>query len=83
MNAEGAGRCDCETTLNIIFSILAVGKSTQILGESKCHTYPQEGQEEEPRELQIGQLHHSHWEGDGTANPGNHFQAHEGEENHR
>ncbi|KAK4806805.1 LOW QUALITY PROTEIN: hypothetical protein QYF61_005601, partial [Mycteria americana] len=42
--------------------------------------YLQEGQEGGPRELQTGQPHLHSWEGDGAANPGNHFQAHKGPE---
>ena len=43
----------------------------------------EEGQEGGPRELQASQPHLDPWEDGGAANPGNHFQAHEGQERHQ
>lgn len=40
-----------------------------------CQSCLQKGQEGESRELQAHQPHLDPWKGDGTANPGNHFQT--------
>jgi len=55
---------------------MVTGRSAQRLEDSKCHSCLQEGQEEALGELQVGQCHLSPWDGGGTANPGNLFQAH-------
>lgn len=39
--------------------------------------------QEGPREQQARQSLLNPWEGSGAANPGNHFEAHLGEENHQ
>ena len=61
-------------TMKSTFSILKFSDA------KKCHFYLQEGG---PRELQADQPHLDSQEHDGAANPGNHFQAYEGQENHR
>lgn len=82
MSAEGCSRCHCKAALSNLWSIMVTGRSAQRLEESKYHSCVQEGQEGGPRELQVGQPHFDPEEGDGAANSGSHFQAHEGEENH-
>lgn len=62
---------------------MSTGRSAQRVEESKCHSHLQEGPEGGPRKLQASQPYLDPWEGDGTANPGNRFQAHEGKENHQ
>lgn len=44
----------------------------------KANYFLHKRHEKEPRDLQTGQPHFSPWEGNGTANSGNHFQACEG-----
>lgn len=60
-----------------IFSHKVGGVSALRLEESKCHFCLQERH----GELQSGQSHLHPWEGVGAANPGNYFQANEGQEN--
>lgn len=55
--------------------------SAQRLEESKCHSYLQEGQGGQPKELQAGQPHLDPWKGDGAVHPRNYFHAREREEN--
>jgi len=55
--------------------------ATGRIEESKCHSYLQEEQEGELRELQASQSHLSPCESE-PAHAGSHFQEHEGEENH-
>lgn len=69
MSAGGVHKCDCESTRNNSLSIMVVGINAQILKESKCHSYLQEGR---PQELQGRQTHLDSMEGDETAHPGNH-----------
>lgn len=64
-------------------SIMASGRSAQRLEEGKYQPYVQKGQEIGPREVQASQPDLSHWEGDKTANPRKHFQAHEVKDNHQ
>ncbi|KAK4831799.1 hypothetical protein QYF61_019229, partial [Mycteria americana] len=61
-----------------LFSV--VKRRLRGLVESKSHSCLQEGQEGGARELQVSHFHLHPWEGDGATNPGNHFQAHEGQE---
>ncbi|KAK4824897.1 hypothetical protein QYF61_021137 [Mycteria americana] len=58
-------------------------RTCKIVERRKCHSYLQEKQEGGPRELEASQHHLDPWEGNGAANPGNHFQAHEGQESHQ
>jgi len=69
---EAVERFNCDATLDNLQSIMAIGRSAQILEESRCHFCFHEGQEAGPRELQASQPHLDPWEGDGAANPGNH-----------
>lgn len=74
MNAEGAGRCHSKATLDNLWLTVMFGRSAQRLEESKCHFCLQEWG---PREIQACRPHLDPWEGDGAANPGDLFQAHE------
>lgn len=66
-----------EAALNNIWSIMATGRIVQRLEEWKCYSYLQEGQEGEPKELQVGQSHLNPLEIDRAVNSGNYFQVHE------
>lgn len=57
--------------------VMAIGRSSRRLEESKYHSYLQEGGS---KELQAHHSHLSPWEGDGENLPGKHFQTHEGQE---
>lgn len=59
---------------------MVIGSGAWELYESKRYSYLQEGHEGGPRELLTSQPHLDPWECDGAANPGNRFQAHEGQE---
>lgn len=49
---------------------MVIGEGFQGLGESRCHSYLQEGQEGGSKEPQAAQTHFSPWESDGATNPG-------------
>lgn len=63
---------------------MAVERSGQRLEEGKHHSNLQEGQEGQPKELQVDQLTliTPSLKDDGADNPGNCFQAHEGQAGH-
>lgn len=72
MSAGGVHKCDCESTRNNSLSIMVVGINAQILKESKCHSYLQEGREGGPTETQPSQPQIHPWEDDEVANPRKH-----------
>lgn len=73
-NAEGAGWCHCEGTLDYLWKIVAIVGGSWGLEESNCYCYLQEGQEGGSKELEAGQTNLDAWEDDWSYNPGSHIQ---------
>lgn len=83
IRTEGPVWYERETTLNRVWKIMAIGRGAWELEESKCQSFLVNGQEGGPRELQACQPQHAPCKGNGTANPGNHYQAREWQEGDR
>lgn len=57
------------------------GRNAWRLEEGKRHSDFQKERKGEPGDLRASETYHDPWVSGGTANPGNHFQTHEGKQN--
>lgn len=73
----------CEATLDNFWSSMPNGRSIQRLQERQISLLFKKSKTEDLRSYRLGQPYLSPWEADGTVNPGNHFRAHEVQENHQ